>query len=111
MLFINQRIEPGSKQAENIFAPISRVIYYDTPYSVPSWGFEQIIFHNTKYGDGDFHNDEVVFRGRDNILSHSYGRFGPESISDGRKYLIKWHTYFYAQETGTYTFFGSADDG
>lgn len=88
-----------------------KVSYYDTPYSVPSWGMKYQIYDNVRSPYNTFYDDEVVFTGWDQILSHSWGQHTPPAPLSSNRYLIRWYGYFYAKHTGTYKFFGSADDG
>jgi len=53
----------------NAFSPVGKVEYYDTPYTVPSWGFKYFIYDNAIRRDADFHDDELIFAGNDQILS------------------------------------------
>jgi len=95
------------------YSPVLNVLYYDTPYSVPSWGMKCVTYNNAKYygGDGLFHGEEVVDVSNDPTLAHSYGSAGPPVVAGSKHYLQAWYGYFYAEFTGTYKFYCTADDG
>lgn len=97
--------------ATEVFSPISRAYYYDTPYSINSWGFKTIYYDNYGYADKNFTSEKISFVGRDANLCHSWGEGGPAQIPNGHDFLIRWLGYFRADFTGTYKFYLSADDG
>jgi hypothetical protein len=102
---IKKAIDPTS----GFLVPISKVVYYDTPFGSPSWGMKQVIYDNI-LRDNVIRDSEAVFSGRDLNLSHSWGHHGHPIVGKPR-FLAKWLGHFYAEEAGSYTFYATADDG
>jgi hypothetical protein len=92
-----------------VWAPVKRVYYYDTPYSVPSWGMKRVFYSNPDR-DGVFNDANILGVGADPILSHAWGKNGPAGIGAQDSYLARWYGYFYAESSGSYTFYVSFDD-
>lgn len=95
---------------ESTFSPISKVEYYDTPYSVPSWGFKRVFYHNVSK-DGVFRDSEIIYSDFDPVIAHGWGEAGPPVIGGRKPYLVRWYGYFRTEHFGVKNFFISMDDG
>lgn len=111
MLTVSGALIRHIQNPRNTFSPVYRVEYYDTPLSVESWGFKHLLYEADEPVAGEFNDHELVFSGRDGILSHSWGETGPEHIRGSVGFQSRWLGYFYANYTGTYKFYISCDDG
>jgi hypothetical protein len=96
-------------QHRGTWSPVKEITYYDTPYSVPSWGMKRVFYSNPAK-DGVFADGNILNVALDPILAHSWGTTGPPAIGSLESYLTRWYTYFYASETGSYTFYLTFDD-
>lgn len=84
--------------------PISKVMYYDTPFMHPSRGIYMEVYDNLR-ADGEYHTDERVASGHVANLSFDWTNSAPYGASSSENYLVKWFGYFRPEFTGTYKFF------
>lgn len=81
--------------------PIGKVEIYDTPYTVPSHGFCVEFFEGGNVVSHTF--GTLKYTGRDSKIMDDWGEGAPMVISS-TPYQVRWHGWFYAKFTGTYTF-------
>lgn len=90
-------------------SPVVKALFYDTPYAVPSRGYEFRVF-NDPNGTLDFNQAEFAFKGNDHILAYNWSKSAPPGAGMN-KYLVQFVGYFYAKFSGEYTFIVTASDG
>lgn len=85
--------------------PIFRLNYCDSPYGVNSLGYGCEYYDDTL--NSGLNSTELVFVGKDNILSYDWGNGVPPGVSTVKNYKAKYYGYFYAEYSGIYTFYVS----
>ena len=105
MLYTSSEALTRACTTDKIRKPIMKVKLWDSPYGVPSYGFQMRVYNTSSSVDADLWDDnDLVFVGNDPHLSHDWADGAPPGLSQVDKFSVRWYGYFYAEFTGRYTF-------
>jgi len=84
--------------------PKWEVIQWDTVFTWPSQGLLKTVYDFSNSQEPLSKNNPVIYTGRDDILSDSWGKGAPAGVGQLGNFSIRWWGFFYPPQAGTYIF-------
>lgn len=95
---------------ENYKKPHFKIEYIDSPYGVDTLGYSVEYYNDpTNQSSHAFDVANRAMKGKDNIMSYNWELGAPPNVNNTNYFKCRYYGYFYAEFTGTYSFFVSKE--